>query len=110
MPIPTFQSRGDLLSTDEQRQLLSTRLRLARTQLKLTQGQFAAECGISIATYKRFELGTCDSLKVLLKIVGVFNRTTALDLLFPAEPTVPPQPRNLLAVLDQLNEKRRAKP
>ena len=110
MPIPKFETHGAALPLDEQRQLLSARLRFARTQLDLTQAEFAAQCGISVPTYKRFELGTCDSLGVLLKIVAMFNRTYALDLLFPGEAANLPQPRTLLGAYDRLQKSRKTTP
>ncbi len=107
MSIPTFSTEGSSLSVEGQRQLLSTRLRYARTQLKLTQAEFASQCGVSVPTYKRFELGTCDSLEVLLRVITIFNRTSALDLIFPAEVTSSVRPRTLLATFDRLQKKRK---
>jgi len=95
------------MALDEQRKLLSIRLRYARTQLQLTQADFAEQCGISIPTYKRFELGSCDSLAVLLKIMAMFNRTYALDLVFPGEMNAPSRPHTLMATYDQLQKKRK---
>ncbi len=91
---------------------LSDRLRHERNQLGLTQKQFADQCGIATRTYKRFELGQCDSLEVFLKIVMWFERTRALDLLFPPKPVqvMPRSPLGALAKLDQrrLEKKKRA--
>ena len=101
MGIPTFEkSTSDL---DVLRALLSDRLRHERGRLGLTQDQFANQCGIAVRTYKRFELGKCDSLDVFLKIVIVFERTRALDLLFPPKPAqvIPRSPLGALAKLEQ---------
>lgn len=103
MGIPTFEkTESDL---DVLRSLLSDRLRHERGQLGLTQDQFAVRCGIAIRTYKRFELGECDSLDVFLKIVIAFERTRALDLLFPPKPTQA-RSRSPLGALAKLEQRR----
>ncbi|RYZ81834.1 MAG: XRE family transcriptional regulator [Proteobacteria bacterium] len=104
MTTPTF---NDILGSDvgRYRSLLSDRLRLERKHLGLTQEQFASLLAVSSRTYKRFELGTCDSLELFLSVVIAIGRTSALDLVFPNPPT-PAKPRTPVGVMAKLNEKR----
>jgi transcriptional regulator with XRE-family HTH domain len=101
MAIPTFEKTESGIAG--LRALMSDRLRHERGQLGLTQQEFANRCGIPTRTYKRFELGECDSLDVFLKIVVAFERTRALDLLFPPKPAqvTPRSPLGALAKLEQ---------
>lgn len=103
MSIPKF---ADLRSgTPEQlRQLLADRTRYERKRLRLTQQDFADQCGIGFSTFRRFEAGRCDSLEVLLLIVSTFQRIAALDLLFPSE-APPARPRTLVDYAAQLEAK-----
>jgi len=63
------------------------------------------ECGVSERTYKRFELGECDSLEVFLLVVIGFKRTAALDLLFPP-PEAKVTIRTPAAALARLQQRR----
>jgi transcriptional regulator with XRE-family HTH domain len=51
----------------------------------MSQQVFAMKCGIPLRTYKRLEQGQCDSLQVFLQVVIAFDRTIALELLFPPQ-------------------------
>ncbi|WP_081934156.1 helix-turn-helix transcriptional regulator [Massilia sp. 9096] len=104
MTTPTF---SDILGSDvgRYRSLLSDRLRLERKHRGLTQEQFAGLLQVSSRTYKRFELGTCDSLELFLSIVIAIGKTSALDLVFPNPPTVA-KPRTPAGAMAKLNEKR----
>ena len=100
MSLPDF-STAQTLSTAEVRVRISDRVRLERRRLKLSQVQFAAQCGIPLRTYKRFEQGRCDSLEAFLRIVAAFERTVAIELLFPPKP-VAAEIRSPGAVLERL--------
>jgi transcriptional regulator with XRE-family HTH domain len=104
MTTPTF---NDILGSDvgQHRSLLSDRLRLERKHRGLTQDQFASLLQVSSRTYKRFELGTCDSLELFLSIVIVIGKTSALDLVFP-NPATAAKPRTPVGAMAKLNEKR----
>lgn len=84
MSLPKFSSTSNL-SPSDLKTLLINRVRIERRRLKMTQAEFAARCGIPLRTYKRFELGESDSLEALVRIVVVFKRVAAFDLLFPAD-------------------------
>lgn len=84
---------------------IADRVRLERRRVELSQKAFAAQCGIPLRTYKRFELGQCDSLQVFLQIVIVFERVTAVELLFPPQ-SPSAQSRLATAVLDRVIKRR----
>jgi transcriptional regulator with XRE-family HTH domain len=103
MPIPSFEKANTLPSTEVLR-LLRDRVRVERRKLGYSQKQFAAHCGIPLRTFKRFELGGCDSVGVLIQITQGFGRGPGFDMLFPAQP-LPPQPRGMEAVLQSIRSK-----
>lgn len=87
MPVPGFQEISSN-SAAELRLRLADRVRLERRRAGLTQKAFAEQCGIPLRTFKRFELGECDSLEAFLRIVVAFERAVALELLFPPKVSV----------------------
>lgn len=100
MSLPDF-STAQKLSIDEVRIRISDRIRLERRRLNLSQAKFAARCEIPLRTYKRFEQGKCDSLEAFLRIVAAFERTVAIELLFPPKP-VTTDIRSPAAILERL--------
>lgn len=90
---------GDGVSFEDLASRLVDRVRFERKRLQLSQSEFAMRCNIPLRTYKRFELGQCDSLLVFIRIVVEFERTTAFELLFPPRPV---DSRDPLAKLGQL--------
>ena len=66
---------------------IADRVRRGRSEMKYSQHGFAELCGVPLRTYKRFELGQCDSLNVFIRIVVAFDRVAALNLLFPPQRT-----------------------
>ncbi len=103
MSLPGFEylksnSAGELCKQ------ISDRVRLERRKLKLTQKEFASLCGIPLRTFKRFELGECDSLEAFIRIIMVFDRVAALELLFPAR-MVSVDSRIPTAMLERLIDK-----
>ena len=98
----------DELSVGELRARVADSIRAERTRLSLSQREFALRCGIALRTYKRFELGHCDSLDVLLLIVQKFGRMQTFRLLFEGDaPAV--KLRTPLAALARAKEKAEAK-
>ena len=71
IPISTIHSR------------ITGRVRAERQRLGFSQKDFAEKCEVPLRTYKRFEVGECDSLDVFLKVIKEFDRLTAIELLFP---------------------------
>ena len=100
MAIPSFEHAGGF-SAAELCVRLADRVRVERRKLSLSQREFAERCDIPLRTYKRFELGQCDSLNVFVKIIGTFDRLVALELLFPPKP-IEHEPRTATALLDRL--------
>lgn len=100
MPIPDF-GRANTLSSSEVSDLLCTRLRAERKKLHLSQQEFAEKAGVPLRTYKRFELGECDSLDVFIRISQAFGRAPGFETLFPA-PQLEVKPRGLEAALENL--------
>jgi hypothetical protein len=41
---------------------------------------------VPLRTYKRLELGGCDSIEVLIKVAQTFGRASGFETLFPAQP------------------------
>lgn len=107
MSAPSFRDL-DGSSASEHRKLLSDLVRLERKHRSLTQQQFAQLLGVPVRTYKRFELGTCDSLDIFLRIVILVDRSTALDLVFP-KPAAALKPRTPLAAMAQLEQRKAEK-
>jgi transcriptional regulator with XRE-family HTH domain len=99
--LPGFHESG-LLAAPELRALISNRIRIERRKARLSQRQFADKCGIPLRTFKRFEAGQCDSLEAFLRIVICFERTVALELLFPPKPAAIVEPRSAGAVLERI--------
>jgi transcriptional regulator with XRE-family HTH domain len=92
----------------EHRSLLSDLVRRERKQRGFTQTEFAKALEVPLRTYKRFELGDGDSLEIFLRIVILFERTTALDLVFP-NPAAAVKQRTPLAALARLELKKAEK-
>lgn len=82
MPIPDF-GQANTLSSGDVFELLCTRLRAERAKLRQSQRDFAAKAGVPLRTYKRFELGECDSLDVFIRITQAFSRAPGFETLFP---------------------------
>lgn len=100
MSIPSFENARNF-TAEEICARIADRVRAERRNLRLSQQEFAIQCEVSLRTYKRFELGECDSLATFIKIVAAFDRIVALELLFPPK-QVDPVPRNALALLNRL--------
>lgn len=103
MSLPTFDSLKTFNSVDICA-MIFTRIRHERRRLNLSQTEFAEVCGVPLRTYKRFELGKCDSLDVLIRVIIEFERVAALELMFPPGKTEA-KSRKPLAVLDRLLNK-----
>lgn len=109
MSLPNFfESNG--LSTAELHSRISDRVRLERRRLKLSQRKFAEQCGIPLRTYKRFEQGQCDSLEAFLRIVSAFERTVAIELLFPPAQVPAIETRSTAAALRRLLSRAQQRP
>jgi hypothetical protein len=100
MGLPGFDD-VDKLDSYAVRARLSDRVRAERLKLNTSQTLFAQWCGVSVRTYKRFELNECDSLEVFLKIVSGLGRLGGLEGLFPAQPFRSP-PQTVSEAMDQL--------
>ena len=101
MAIPNFENAneealGRLIGR------IGDRVRAERNQLGFTQVEFAEVCGVPLRSFKRFEAGASDSLKILLQIAQYFERTSGLEMLFPA--ALPP-PRGMQAALQSIRQK-----
>lgn len=70
----------------------------------MSQPQFAAHCGIPLRTFKRFELGGCDSVGVLIQIAQGFGRGSGFDMLFPPQ-ALPLKSRGIEAALESIRSK-----
>jgi len=101
MSLPNFSNAKEA-SAPELRQRIADRVRLERRRLKLSQLKFAEQCQIPLRTYKRFEQGQCDSLEAFLRIVTIFERTVAIELLFPPKPVTLTDIRSPAAALERL--------
>lgn len=105
MSIPTFDA-AQSMDAEELVKLFVTHVRLERRRLKLTQAQFAGSCSVSLRTYKRFELGECDSLLVLIKVAQRFGRGAGLSSLLPAQVVTPSRmDRALQSIRKKLDER-----
>lgn len=82
MPLPSFD-QANKLSVQAVQKLISDRVRLERRRLGLTQVVFAAQCCIPLRTYKRLELGECDSLGALIRVSQFLGRAPGFSSLFP---------------------------
>lgn len=100
MPIPDFGGANSLSSSDVHG-LLCTRLRAERKKLNLSQQEFAEKAGVPLRTYKRFELGECDSLDVFIRISQAFARAPGFETLFPPL-QLEVKPRGLEAAIENL--------
>jgi transcriptional regulator with XRE-family HTH domain len=101
--MPSFEKANTLASADVLR-LLRDRVRIERRKLGYSQTQFAALCGVPLRTFKRFELGGCDSVEVLIQITQGFGRGPGFDMLFPPQPLAL-QPRGMEAALQSIRAK-----
>ena len=102
MALPGFHEIGPK-SALELHIHIADRVRVERRKMGLTQQEFAVRCDIPLRTFKRFEQGECDSLEVFLRIALIFERISALELLFPAKPAAVIEARSAPAVLERLN-------
>jgi transcriptional regulator with XRE-family HTH domain len=100
MPIPDF-GQANSLSSNNVFELLYTRLRAERAKLHLSQREFAEKAGVPLRTYKRFELGECDSLDVFIRISQAFGRAPGFETLFPPA-QLDVKPRGLEAAVESL--------
>lgn len=82
MSLPKFDELGPC-SASELKMHIADRVRFERRRLLMSQEAFAMQCEIPLRTYKRFEQGQCDSLEAFLRLVIKFERTIAIELLFP---------------------------
>jgi DNA-binding transcriptional regulator YiaG len=78
LALPIFYE-ASLLSVLELRAHIADCVRLERRKVKLTQKEFAENCGIPIRMFKRFEQGQYDSLKAFLRMVMMFERIVGLE-------------------------------
>ncbi|RAA89263.1 hypothetical protein DN490_13925 [Burkholderia multivorans] len=100
MSMPSFENARSS-TAEEICARIADRVRAERRNLQLSQQEFAIQCQVPLRTYKRFELGECDSLATFVKIVAAFDRIVALELLFPPK-QVDTAPRNAVALLSRL--------
>ena len=84
--------------------LVRNRVRMERRKLGHTQAEFAQLCGVPLRTFKRFELGGCDSIDVLIRITQCFGRGAGFDSLFPAELPIL-KPRGIEAAMLSIRSK-----
>lgn len=103
MPIPSFE-RANAMESQDVLALLRDRVRMERKKLGFTQTTFAERCGIPLRTFKRFELGGCDSVEVLIRVAQGFGRGAGFETLFPAH-FIPSKPRGLDAALTSIRSK-----
>lgn len=103
MALPKFDSQH-FNSASEICSQVADRVRFERRRQKRSQSAFAEACGVPVRTFKRFELGECDSLEVFIRIVMEFNRTAGLELLFPPSVSVA-ESRQPIAALERLMSK-----
>jgi transcriptional regulator with XRE-family HTH domain len=105
MALPEF-NQAEGLSAEILRKRISDHVRRERSRQGLSQLAFAAKCGVSLRTYKRFELGHCDSIDVFIRITIASGRVRAFDLFF--EPDVPDlQLKTAPALLSRLLKNRK---
>jgi transcriptional regulator with XRE-family HTH domain len=102
MPIPSFEQANKQSVQDVQR-LISDRVRFERRRLGFSQVDFAARCGIALRTYKRLELGECDSIGALIRVSQFLGRATGLSSLFPE--LLPPPLGRMDAALQSIRAK-----
>jgi transcriptional regulator with XRE-family HTH domain len=109
MSLPRFDQETGL-SALQLCMRIADRVRLERRRVGLNQQDFAARCEIPLRTYKRFELGQCDSLEAFVRIVMAFEKETGfgriagLELLFPPKGGVK-EPRTPTAAMERLLQK-----
>ena len=99
MSLPKFDELGPC-SASELRIHIADRIRFERRRLLMSQEAFATQCGIPLRTFKRLEQGQCDSLEVFLRLIIRFERTIAIELLFP-----PRSPKPQETVLDRVRRR-----
>lgn len=105
MTLPKFFDLK-LATSSELRLAIANRVRVERRKQDKSQREFAEHCTIPLRTYKRFELGKCDSLDVFIRIVMAFDRITAIDLLFPTE-VRETELRDPLAIVKRMEHRRK---
>lgn len=109
LSLPGFENAKGLTSI-QLRTRIADHVRLERRKIKMSQSDFSAHCEIPLRTYKRFELGKCDSLEAFLRIVLAFEKITGfervigLGLLFPPNTTTA-MSKTPTAALDRLLKK-----
>lgn len=69
--------------------LLANRVRRARLAGEESQAEFADRAGVSLRTYKRFELDGKATLLNFIQILRALGRTQYLTLIFPAPLPLP---------------------
>ena len=109
MPLPSFEAANEMSSSDVLN-MLRNRIRLERSRIGLSQAQFALRCNIPLRTYKRLELGGCDSIEVLIKVSQALGRATGFDTLFPAQPLQNRLDIALLSIRRKLDAASKASP
>jgi transcriptional regulator with XRE-family HTH domain len=104
MSLPGFHEIGPKTAL-ELRTYIADRVRLERRRLGLNQKDFAERCGIPLRTYKRVEQAECDSLDAFLRIVICFERSVAIELLFPPKSAPVTEPRSAPALLERMKSR-----
>ena len=83
---------------------LGNRIQQYRISLNLTQAQLAQQCGLSLKTIARTEMGCDTKLSNLIKIMNVIGLSENLDILIPE-----PQP-DYKALFEEKTIRKRARP
>lgn len=83
---------------------LGNRIQQYRISLNLTQAQLAQQCGLSLKTIARTEMGCDTKLSNLIKIMNVIGLSENLDILIPE-----PQP-DYKALFEEKPTRKRARP
>jgi DNA-binding XRE family transcriptional regulator len=104
LTLPGFHESTPVVAL-ELRIRIADRIRLERRRTGMNQRQFAEVCDIPLRTFKRFENGKCDSLDAFLSIVIMFERVTAIELLFPPKDALATEPRTPTAMLERLRNR-----
>ena len=107
MPIPSLEQANSQPCTQVLK-LLADRIRAERRRLNLNQKQFSLRCGIPLRTYKRLELGECDSMSAFIRVFQGFERAAALEMLFPPM-QLERGPRGLQKSMESIRQKLEAR-
>jgi transcriptional regulator with XRE-family HTH domain len=83
--------------------MLAARIRKARQELGETQAEFAERAGVSLRTYKRFELTGKATLLNFIQVLRTLGRTQHLLMLFPS--ALPPRPPTVQDKIEALKGK-----